>query len=79
MICDTSFNLFLVVTIVLTSPLFTSVGTILVIPISTLIDYVWHGTILPAPAFGGVALIIFGFSAIVYAEHLDHQAKKGHH
>jgi drug/metabolite transporter (DMT)-like permease len=77
-VCDTSFNLFLVLTIVLTNPLFTSVGTILVIPISTLVDYLINGTLLPAPAFGGVGLIIVGFSAIVYAEHKDHQAKHNH-
>jgi len=73
--CDTSFNLFLLLTIVLTSPLFTSVGTILVIPISTLVDYELNGTLLPARAFIGVGMIICGFAAIVYAEFLDHTAK----
>lgn len=38
-LCDTLFNLFLVVTILLTSPLFTSVGTILVIPLGCLVDW----------------------------------------
>jgi hypothetical protein len=37
--CDTLFNVSLVVTILLTSPLFTSVGTILVIPLGCLVDY----------------------------------------
>jgi drug/metabolite transporter (DMT)-like permease len=40
-VCDTVFNLFLVITILLTSPLFTSVGTILVIPLGCLVDYLW--------------------------------------
>jgi drug/metabolite transporter (DMT)-like permease len=76
-ICDTAFNLFLLITIVLTNPLFTSVGTILVIPLSTLADYLLHGTLLAPPAFGGVGLIVVGFAAIVYAEHKDHQSKHG--
>mmetsp|Transcript_78 Transcript_78/g.175 ORF Transcript_78/g.175 Transcript_78/m.175 type:complete len:386 (-) Transcript_78:70-1227(-) len=74
--CDTIFNLFLVVTILLTSPLFTSVGTILVIPIGCLVDYLWKDTELAPKAYYGVVMIIFGFAMMVYSEHKEHQAKE---
>lgn len=45
-VADTCFNVFLLITIVLTSPLFTAVGTILVIPLSALADYLIKGDVL---------------------------------
>ena len=70
-VCDTAFNAFLLLCILLTSPLFTSVGTILVIPITSLVGYLAHGTVLPAKAFAGVAMIVSGFLCIVAAEHRE--------
>jgi len=78
--CDTMFNIFLLITILLTSPLFTSVGTIMVIPLSNLVDYLAKDAVLPAKAFIGIGMICVGFSAIVYAESQheeeDHGKKK---
>ena len=40
----------------------------MVIPVSSLVEYLLKGSVLTGPAFGGVAMIIAGFAAIVYAE-----------
>ena len=68
---DVVFNMALLMVIMFTSPLFASVGCILVIPLSSLADYLIKGAVMPARAFIGVALIIAGFAAIVYAELQD--------
>ena len=67
-IADVVLNIFLLLTIMLTSPLFASVGCILVIPLSSLADYFISGKVLPSRALIGVALIVIGFFMIVYAE-----------
>ena len=73
-VCDVGFNLFLLITILLSSPLFASVGTILVIPLGAATDYLWKGTLLADNAFYGVGMIIVGFCAMIYAEHTGHVA-----
>lgn len=52
-------------------PLVCSVGLLLLLPVSVPTDYIVHeGYTLPAPAFGGVALIALGFIGFCVAEYL---------
>eukprot|EP01066_Platyproteum_vivax_P011383 Platyproteum_vivax@DN5172_c0_g1_i1.p1 len=58
---DTLFNVLLLICIGLSSPLFTSVGCLLVLPVSIFWDQIANDYHLPAPAMLGVGLIALGF------------------
>jgi len=67
-LCDVIFNGCILVSIVLSSPLFTSVGTILAIPASVVVDLMVHRFLLPWQAGVGIALIIVGFGSFTLSE-----------
>jgi len=74
-LADTMFNVFLLITILLSSPLFTSIGTVAVIPLSSVVDYLYRGLVLTKLGFVGAGLILIGFLCMVYAEHKEHKQK----
>eukprot|EP00300_Choanocystis_sp_HF-7_P041059 c7679_g1_i1.p1 GENE.c7679_g1_i1~~c7679_g1_i1.p1 ORF type:complete len:329 (-),score=77.48 c7679_g1_i1:81-1067(-) len=58
MFLDTLFNFFLIFGIALTSPLFISVGTMLVIPVTLVVDILAHHVKLPVgAAIGGLCIV----------------------
>lgn len=63
-----AFNLCFMTTIALTSPLMASVGGMLAIPISGIVDYISHGDTFGPIALVGSTLIIAGFVCLTYAE-----------
>ncbi|XP_062504649.1 uncharacterized protein LOC134181393 [Corticium candelabrum] len=68
---DGVYNVLLLVCISMSSPLFATVGLLLVLPVSVVADYVIHKHYtLPAIAFGGVALIALGFVGFCAAEYI---------
>eukprot|EP01070_Trichotokara_eunicae_P002562 Trichotokara_eunicae@DN2737_c0_g1_i2.p1 len=52
----------------LTSPLFASIGCLLVLPVSIVWDLFVHGTAMGFGGFIGSSFIIFGFVGFLYAE-----------
>lgn len=60
-IMDGTYNLLLLYGIMLSSPLFMSVGTMLVVPVSIFVDHFVHGTKLSPEAILGVCFIVLGF------------------
>eukprot|EP00041_Stephanoeca_diplocostata_P009487 m.146174 g.146174 ORF g.146174 m.146174 type:complete len:71 (+) comp17761_c1_seq5:1398-1610(+) len=69
------FNVFLLLAILLTSPLFASIGSVMVIPVGCVVDHFLWQKELSTKGFIGVALILVGFFAMLYAEYKDHQKK----
>lgn len=69
-VLESLFSAFLLVGILLTSPLLMSVGSILTIPTSVVADVILHSYLLPPLAFVGIGLIICGFVGINVAEYL---------
>eukprot|EP01114_Cavostelium_apophysatum_P014609 TRINITY_DN3827_c0_g1_i1.p1 TRINITY_DN3827_c0_g1~~TRINITY_DN3827_c0_g1_i1.p1 ORF type:complete len:404 (-),score=61.21 TRINITY_DN3827_c0_g1_i1:15-1226(-) len=66
---DCVFNVLLLITIMLTSPLFVSVGSLMTIPVSIIADKVIHH-MTPGPlSFVGAALIVIGFIGMNVAEY----------
>lgn len=65
---DIFFNAGLLICIALSSALFASVGTILVIPVAILVDWMLQGFLLKTGAAIGVAIIIMGFIAFIASE-----------
>jgi hypothetical protein len=65
---DIVFNAGLLICIALSSALFASVGTILVIPAAVLVDWLLQGFILQSAAAFGVVFIIIGFIGFVTSE-----------
>eukprot|EP00040_Diaphanoeca_grandis_P039468 m.259143 g.259143 ORF g.259143 m.259143 type:complete len:394 (-) comp37611_c0_seq1:108-1289(-) len=74
-LADTMFNVFLLLTILLSSPLFTSIGTVAVIPLTSLTDYLYRDLTLTPLGFGGAAMILVGFVCMVIAENQHHKKK----
>lgn len=70
---DSVFQILLYIGILISSPLFISVGCMLSIPGSIVADYIFHSTVLPPLALGGIAVIIVGFIGINYSEYRDHK------
>jgi len=70
-VLDTIFNAGFFVGIHLTSPLFMSVGTLLAIPLSVLVDKLWHNYLLPWQAFMGMLAIVIGFLGLNLSEYLS--------
>ena len=58
---DALYNLLLLVGILITSPLYMSLGSMLVVPATVAADWLLHGKVLPPQAGGGVFLILCGF------------------
>eukprot|EP01067_Filipodium_phascolosomae_P001454 Filipodium_phascolosomae@DN1965_c0_g1_i1.p1 len=67
-VLDTVFNMLLLIAIGLSSPLFASVGCLLVLPVSMVWDKIAHNYSMPGPAMMGVGLIILGFVAFGISE-----------
>jgi len=65
---DGTFNILLLLGVMLTSPLLISVGSVLVIPGSILADFIVHHYVLPPLALFGIGLIIIGFVGLNLAE-----------
>ncbi|TYZ60812.1 hypothetical protein PybrP1_004012 [[Pythium] brassicae (nom. inval.)] len=61
------FNVFLPLSICWTSPLETSVGCMLTIPLSGVVDAVFHGTRFSWECIAGSALVLAGFGVLEYA------------
>eukprot|EP01137_Pigoraptor_chileana_P018229 Opistho-2@77391 len=70
-VCDSVFNCLLLGGILLSSPLFISVGSMLTIPGSMVSDRILHGYVMPLQAMGGVLLIFAGFIILVAHAHID--------
>eukprot|EP00918_Siedleckia_nematoides_P083049 GHVU01182038.1.p1 GENE.GHVU01182038.1~~GHVU01182038.1.p1 ORF type:complete len:437 (+),score=12.78 GHVU01182038.1:61-1371(+) len=67
-VLDCLFNLFLFLVITLSSPLFASVGCLLVLPASVVWDWIGHDYVLPFWARVGVGLIVIGFVGFLIGE-----------
>jgi len=65
---DTVFNVSLLVTILLTSPLFCSLATILTIPVSMLADVIMGKPGLPTVSYSGIFLIVVGYLCLAVSE-----------
>eukprot|EP01138_Halocafeteria_seosinensis_P012994 gb/GECG01013272.1/.p1 GENE.gb/GECG01013272.1/~~gb/GECG01013272.1/.p1 ORF type:complete len:454 (+),score=40.94 gb/GECG01013272.1/:1-1362(+) len=61
---DGFYNVVLLYGIMLVSPLFMSVGTMLVVPVSIFVDHFVHDTKLSPEAIGGVVCIVMGFISL---------------
>lgn len=70
-VMDATFNLLLLFSISLTSPLFVSVACLLTIPVSVVADLFVHKFLLPVLALVGIGLIGIGFVGINLAEYLE--------
>lgn len=62
---DTVFNVSLLVTIMLTSPLTCSLATILTIPVSILADALMGRPGLPAISYTGIVAIVVGYACLL--------------
>lgn len=58
---DGLYNVLLLFGIQISSPLFMSVGTMTVIPVSLLADYLIHHATVSGPGYGGILLIVMGW------------------
>jgi len=67
---DCAFNILLLITIMLTNPLFVSVGSLLTIPASIVADKLFRHYVPNALSFVGAGLIVLGFVGLNLAEHL---------
>lgn len=63
-----AFNAFLMLAIALTSPVITSVGCMLTIPISALCDLLLYQDSFPPLAVGGSAMVVMGFALLTRAD-----------
>jgi len=63
-VLDNLFNIAMLFGILVTSPLWTAVGTILVIPGTMVVDWVLHGAMVGAQEAGGILLILVGFGIL---------------
>lgn len=70
-ILEALFNVLLLIGIMLTSPLFIAIGNSLTIPASIVADYLLHGYMMSAQAFGGTALVLAGFLGLNLSDWLD--------
>ena len=62
------FNIFFMLAIALTSPLITSVGCMLTIPVSAVCDWLLYGDDFPPLAWAGSALVVSGFALLTRAD-----------
>jgi len=70
---DAVFNSSFFVGIYFTSPLFMSVGSLLAIPTSVVVDWILNQYVLPFEAFFGMAMIILGFLGLNLSEVYAHK------
>jgi solute carrier family 35 protein F3/4 len=68
MALDSFCNALIILGIMLSSPLFISVGSLLTIPTSVLCDWVIDGTVLPILSYVGMLTIIAGFLMLAFSE-----------
>ena len=77
MLIDACLNIFILIGISFSTPLFVSVGILLAIPVSVIVDIVFNGEEINYISFVGFAAIVFGFLLISFAESRLHlKAKK---
>jgi drug/metabolite transporter (DMT)-like permease len=69
------FNLCFLLTVTLTSPVFASLGTMVVIPLSAYIDYLFFDKHFDAFLILGTLFIFFSFSLMIYAEYSESQVE----
>ena len=62
------FNIFFMLAIALTSPLITSVGCMLTIPVSAACDWLLYGDDFSSLAWAGSALVVLGFALLTRAD-----------
>ena len=62
------FNIFFMLAIALTSPLITSVGCMLTIPVSAVCDWLLYGDDFPPLAWAGSAFVVSGFTLLTRAD-----------
>jgi len=72
---DTIFNVGFFIGIHLTSPLFMAVGTLLTIPLSVVVDKLWHNINLPWTSYVGMVLVILGFLGLNLSERLGEKIR----
>ena len=75
---DVSFNAALLIGIALSSPLFMTVGTVLAVPSSVLVDWIVHGYVLPWPAFVGIGVILVSFVGFTVSEYVAGRREAKH-
>lgn len=71
---DTVYNVLLLIGILISSPLIISVGVMLVVPSSMVVDGILHDTRFHDLAYGGVALILLGFLVLKLPEPMLHRS-----
>jgi solute carrier family 35 protein F3/4 len=76
---DALFNCLLILGIVISSPLFISVGSLLTIPASVVSDWLLHGTVLPILSYMGMLAIVVGFLLLTLSELLHFKFRKHDH
>lgn len=59
-----------------TTPLFVSIGSLLNIPVSVVLDMIIHSYLLPFYGFLGIACIIAGFFLLIIADIIIEKSKK---
>lgn len=72
---DGAFNLLFILGILLSSPLFMTVGSILTIPVAVVADMIVHHYVMPWLGFLGIALIVLGFLGLNLSEVLLGQSR----
>ncbi|KAA0176022.1 hypothetical protein FNF27_02414 [Cafeteria roenbergensis] len=73
---DTVYNVLLLIGILISSPLVISVGVMMVVPSSMVVDGILHNTRFQPLAYGGVALIVLGFLVLKLPERMLHRAMR---
>ena len=68
-VLDSTYNGLLLFGILVTTPLFMSVGTMLVMPASIVVDRLVHGTVLSPLAVVGAVVIVVGFGMLNIPPH----------
>jgi solute carrier family 35 protein F5 len=77
LVLDGTYNCLLLISVSVSSPLFTTVGMLLVLPATVPTDYFLHDHYtLPPVAYGGVALITIGFLGFCWAEYQSTKAQR---
>eukprot|EP01001_Neometanema_parovale_P006115 NODE_2496_length_1407_cov_64.529595_g2374_i0.p1 GENE.NODE_2496_length_1407_cov_64.529595_g2374_i0~~NODE_2496_length_1407_cov_64.529595_g2374_i0.p1 ORF type:complete len:371 (-),score=47.52 NODE_2496_length_1407_cov_64.529595_g2374_i0:151-1263(-) len=69
------FNVCLMLALAFTSPLITNLACTLCIPLSALVDYLWHGDQMTMGDIIGGALIALSFVLITVGDYLQHRGK----
>jgi len=73
---DCVFNILLLLAIMMTSPLFVSVGSLLTVPASIVADKIFHSYLQPPFSFVGGGLIVLGFIGMNISEYLSEKDQR---